>query len=98
MTLAASFLGGAKSRLLPPSIPFRFFAAAAMFHVLMWLAMLIGADAAVSFRGGPGPPLAGVHLLTLGVLTSTAIGASAQLLPVATRRPLAARWPIKLVF
>ena len=33
MTLAASFLGGAKSRLLPASIPFRFFAAAAAFHV-----------------------------------------------------------------
>jgi hypothetical protein len=98
MTLAASFLGGAQSRLLPASIPFRFFAAAAVFHVLMWLAMLIGANAAVSFRAGLGPALAGVHLLTLGVLTSTAIGASAQLLPVATRRPLAARWPIKLVF
>ena len=98
MTLAASFLGGAKSRLLPPSIPFRFFAAAALFHVLMWLAMLISANAAVNFRGGLGPALAGVHLLTLGVLTSTAIGASAQLLPVATRRPLAAQWPITLVF
>ncbi len=98
MILVASFLGGAKSRLLPPSIPFRFFAATAVFHVLMWLAMLIGANDAVSFRGGLGPALAGVHLLTLGVLTSTAIGASAQLLPVATRRPLAAQWPIKLVF
>jgi hypothetical protein len=27
-----------------PSIPFRFFAAAVGFHVLMWLALLIGAD------------------------------------------------------
>jgi hypothetical protein len=32
------------------------------------------------------------------VLTMTAIGAAAQLLPVATRRTLAAVWPIKLVF
>ena len=44
MTLAASFLGGAKSRLLPPSIPVRFFAVAAIFHVLMWLAIEMGDD------------------------------------------------------
>ncbi len=98
MTLAATFLGGAKSRLLPPSIPFRFFAAAAIFHVLMWLTLLAGADQATSFRGGPGPALVAVHLLTLGVLTTTAIGAAVQLLPVATRRALVAVWPIKLIF
>jgi len=98
MTLAASFLGGAKSRLLPASIPFRFFGAAAIFQLLMWLALLTSSYDATNFRGGLGPVLATVHFLTLGVLTSTAIGASAQLLPVATRRPLAAHWPIKLVF
>jgi len=98
MSVAATFLGGAKSRLLPPSIPFRFFAAAAGFHVLMWLALLIGAGQAISFRGGLGATLASVHLLTLGVLTTTAIGASVQLLPVATRRTLHAVWPIKLIF
>lgn len=98
MTLAATFLGGAKSRLLPASVPFRFFAAAALFHVLLWFTLLVAAEAVVGFRGGPGPGLAAVHLLTLGVLTVTAIGAAVQLLPVATRRSLAAVWPIKLVF
>lgn len=98
MSIAATFLGGAKSRLLPPSIPFRFFAAAAAFHVLMWLGLLIGADEAAGFRGGLGSTLAAVHLLALGVLVTTAIGASVQLLPVATRRALVAIWPIKLVF
>jgi len=98
MTLAATFLVGAKGRLLPASVPFRFFAAAATFHLLLWLLLLIGAGDAVSFQGGTGPALAAVHLLTLGMLTTTAIGASVQLLPVATRRPLAAAWPIKLVF
>lgn len=97
MTMAV-FLGGAKSRLLPMSVPFRFFAAAAAFHVLTWIALLAGADHATSFRGGLGPVLAAVHLLTLGVLTMTAAGAAVQLLPVATRRPLAAVWPIKLLF
>ena len=98
MTLAATFLGGAKSRLLPPSIPLRFFASAASFHVLMWIVLFIGAYQSASFRGGLGPTLAAVHLLTLGVLTTTAIGASVQLLPVATRRSLMAIWPIRLVF
>lgn len=98
MSVAATFLGGAKSRLLPASIPFRFFAAAAGFHVLMWLLLLTSAGQAISFRGGLGPALAAVHLLTLGVLTATAIGASVQLLPVATRRTLRAVWPIKLIF
>lgn len=98
MTLAATFLGGAKSRLLPPSIPFRFFAAAAAFYLLMWIALFIGASQATGFRGGSGPVLASIHLLTLGILTMTAVGASVQILPVATRRALAAVWPIKLIF
>jgi hypothetical protein len=98
MTVAASFLGGAKSRLLPASVPLRFFASAAIFHVLMWIVLFAGAEQATSYRGGAGPGLAAIHLLTLGVLTTTAIGASVQLLPVATRRALAAVWPIKLIF
>jgi hypothetical protein len=98
MNIAASFLGGAKSRLLPRSIPFRFFAAAAAFQVVMWLGLFIAASEAVDFQGGLGTTLASVHLLTLGVLTTTAIGASVQLLPVATRRTLHAVWPIKLIF
>jgi hypothetical protein len=98
LTLAATFLGGAKSRLLPASIPFRFFVAAAFFHLLMWLVLVTSAAQVTSFRGGPGPALAAVHCLTLGVLATTAIGASVQLLPVATRRALAVVWPIKLVF
>jgi hypothetical protein len=98
MTLAATFLAGAKSRLLPASIPFRFFAAAAVFHVAMWAVLLVGGAHLPGFHGGPGLVLAAVHLLTLGVLTTTAMGAAVQLLPVATRRALAAVWPIKLVF
>ncbi len=98
MSLAATFLGGAKSRLLPASIPFRFFAAAVGFHVLAWLGLLAAPEQAVGFRGGAGPALASLHALTIGVLVLTAIGASAQLLPVATRRPLAAIWPIRWVF
>src|SRR6516164_8695121 len=98
MTLAATFLSGAKSRLLPPSVPFRFFAAAALFHVLLWLVLLLAAGNATGFAGGLGPVLAATHLLTLGVLTTSAIGAATQILPVATRHALAAVWRVKLVF
>lgn len=93
---ASGFLGTAKSRLLPASVPFRFFVAATVCHVLLWGAVLFAASDFPRFRGGAGPALAAVHLLTLGVLTFTAVGAAVQLLPVATTRPLAAVWPIRL--
>ena len=98
MTSAGAFLGSAKSRLLPASVPFRFFVAAQACHILLWLALIIAAADFTRFRGGTGPALASVHLLTIGVLTLTAIGAAVQLLPVATVKPLAAVWPIRLAF
>ncbi|CAG0997058.1 hypothetical protein BURK1_02605 [Burkholderiales bacterium] len=86
--VAATFLAGAGSRLLPASIPFRFFGAAVVFHVIAWLAAMAGADGLPAFAGGLGWPLASLHAVTLGVLAMTAIGASLQLFPVATRRPI----------
>ena len=91
---AGTFLAGASSRLLPASIPFRYFGAAVVFHLFAWLALAAGADSLPRFAGGLGWPLAALHLVTLGVLAMTAIGASLQLLPVATRAPVASRrWP-----
>ena len=89
MSTAPGFLGGARNRLLPASIPFRFFATACVFHVLAWGLLLAAADEVIGFRGGLGWPLAVLHLLTLGVLVATALGASLQLLPVATGQPVA---------
>ncbi len=86
--LAAGFLAGATSRLLPASIPLRYFGAAAVFHLAAWLALAAGATGAPRFVGGLGWPLAALHLVTLGVLAMTAIGASLQLMPVATRQPV----------
>lgn len=88
---AGAFLAGAKNRLLPLSLPFRFFGAAVVFHVLAWVALLAAPEHAATFVGGLGWPLAALHLITLGVLAMTAIGASLQLLPVATRAGV--RWP-----
>jgi hypothetical protein len=98
MSAAGAFLGGAKSRLLPASIPLRFFGAAVLFHLLAWLALAAGAAVWASAPASLGWPLAALHLVTLGVLGMTALGAGAQLLPVATRQPapghrlLAALW------
>jgi len=96
--MPGSFLGGAKSRLLPASIPYRFFLAASGFHVLGWLVLLFGADELPGFVGGPGLVLSALHLITLGVLAMTAIGASFQLLPVVTRQPLSRVWPTRVTF
>jgi hypothetical protein len=85
-SIGAQFLGGAKSRLLPASIPMRFFGAAAAFHLLAWLALAASADEWLAAPTALGWPLAALHLLTLGVLGMTAMGAAAQLLPVATRQ------------
>src|SRR6202158_594122 len=91
---AGAFIAGAASRLLPPSIPFRFFGAAVAYHLLAWIALFAGAQGVPRFAGGLGWPLAALHLVTLGVLAMTAIGASLQLLPVATRQPVRSkRWP-----
>lgn len=86
MSVAAAFLGGAGGRLLPLGIPLRFSLAAAVYHVLAWLALVASAGKALSFGGGLGWPLATLHLFTLGVFGMTALGAAAQLLPVATRQ------------
>lgn len=96
--LAATFLGSAKNRLLPASIPFRYFASAVGFQMLAWLVLIFASDELPGFAGGPGLLLATLHLLTLGVLVTTVMGASYQLLPVATRKPLLRKWPTKLSF
>lgn len=87
MNATGAFLGGAKSRLLPASIPLRFFGAAVVFHLLAWLALAAGAQVWPAAPSALGWPLAALHLVTLGVLGMTALGAGAQLLPVATRQP-----------
>ncbi|MFT3820772.1 MAG: hypothetical protein QM750_24665 [Rubrivivax sp.] len=89
--VGGSFLSGAAGRLLPASVPFRYFGAATVFHLAAWVLLLVTADDWTGWRGGLGWPLAALHLVTLGTLVASAIGASLQLLPVATRQ--AVRWP-----
>jgi hypothetical protein len=92
------FANVARSRLLPMSVPFRYFGAAAAFQVLAWAALLAGARDVASFPGGLGWPFAALHLATLGVLVMAAIGATLQLLPVATRQPVRSVGAAKLVW
>lgn len=88
MAKGGTFLSGAKSRLLPVAVPFRYFGTAVAFQLLAWVCVIAGADLLPGFAGGLGWPLAALHAVTLGVLAMTAIGASVQLLPVATRQPI----------
>ena len=87
-----------RSRLLPMSLPFRYFGAAVACHAVAWGLLLASWKDVPSFAGGPGPLFAALHLLTLGVLAMSAIGATLQLLPVATRQPVRALWAVKLVW
>ena len=97
MRLASSgFIGTAKNRLLPVSIPFRFFGAAAVFHLVAWAVLLLNASNLVGFSAGPSPVLGALHALTLGVLVMTAMGASLQLLPVASMAPVAGGMAVDL--
>ncbi len=91
-------LGGAGQRLLPESIPLRFFGVAVFAHVMAWMALAWVAGDVAAFSGGPGPVLAAVHVLTLGVLLMTAMGASFQMLPVALGRLAPPVWACKATF
>ncbi|CAA7619440.1 hypothetical protein [Magnetospirillum sp. UT-4] len=92
------FMMGAEDRLLPPAIPFGFFAAAVLFHIAGWAALVAAAGQAPGFTGGLGPLVAGLHLITLGVLAMAAMGAAFQILPVATRRRLGPLWACRLTW
>ncbi|SCA55530.1 conserved membrane hypothetical protein [Candidatus Terasakiella magnetica] len=75
---------GAEQRLLPEWIPLSFFSFALICLPLGWLLLFIQADNIASFSGGFGPVLACLHMFSIGVVLSTAFGASMQMLPVAT--------------
>jgi len=92
------FANVARSRLLPMSLPFRYFGAAVAFQVAAWALLLAHARELGAFAGGLGPVFAALHLVTLGVLAMAAVGASLQLLPVATRQPVRAQWAAKLAW
>ncbi len=95
--IGSNFLSGANSRLLPYSIPFRFFACAVFFYTLFWVVLFFNGDDITSYTIGSGPILSMIHLATLGVLTMTVIGASLQLLSVATRRAFKRFWVCRLL-
>lgn len=84
MTIGTGFSpASAHQRLLPEAIPLRFFGTAVLGQAGAWGAIVIVADAVPFYAGGPGPVAAAFHLLTIGVLLATAMGASLQMLPVA---------------
>ncbi len=92
------FPPGARSRLLPMSLPFRHFGAAALFPLPAWALLYYFPGEFISFSGGLGPFFAALHLVTLGALAMAAMGASVQLLPVATRQPVRSVGAAKLAW
>jgi hypothetical protein len=97
---AGAFTAGARSRLLPASVPLRYFGAAVLFHAFAW-ALLFAYPAELerfAAYGGLGPALAALHLVTLGVLAMTAVGATLQLFPIATRQAVRSVVAARLVW
>jgi hypothetical protein len=92
------FASVSRSRLLPMSLPFRYFGAAAAFQLAAWAMLFASARDFASFAGGLGPVFGALHLATLGVLAMSAIGATLQLLPVATRQPVRSLGAVKLLW
>ncbi|EKV27593.1 hypothetical protein C882_1439 [Caenispirillum salinarum AK4] len=89
-------LAGAEQRLLHPSVPVAFFGLATLAHLGFWL-LLAWLPERAAVIGGPGPGLAAVHMLTVGVLAAAAVGAVLQILPVTTMQtapPLWAGWAL----
>lgn len=97
MTSLAGMMMGAQQRLLPFWIPYRFFLAATVFHLVAWVMLGLAAGDVAGYRGGPGPLLGMLHAVTLGVLAMAAVGASLQILPVVTGQAMAAPWPAEVV-
>lgn len=84
-------LAGAEQRLLHPSVPAAFFGLATLAHIGFWLLLALLPEQ-VMVLGGPGPGLAAVHLLTVGVLVATVVGAVLQILPVTTMQAAPPAW------
>lgn len=84
-------LAGAEQRLLHPSVPVAFFSMAAVAHLMFWSLLALLPEQAMMI-GGPGVGLAAVHVLTVGVLVATAVGAVLQILPVTTLQTAPPVW------
>jgi len=85
---------GAEQRLLPEWIPLSFFSFALLCLPLGWAFLILQADVITTFEGGFGPVAATLHTFTIGVILSTAFGASMQMLPVATGGNLKSPTPV----
>lgn len=85
-------LGGAAQRLLHPGVPVLFFGTATITHIIAWVLLAMAAPDVVGGWGGPGPALAALHALAVGVVLMTVVGASLQILPVVTMQSAPPAW------
>lgn len=91
-------LGGAAQRLLHPIVPGALFGFAVLAHVAAWLLLGWAAPEVIAGQGGPGPALAAVHAVAVGVLLPTVAAAVMQILPVATLQGAPPAWIGLIVF
>jgi len=70
-------------RLLTERIPIQFFCLALVSHVLFWLGLGLRSEEVMGYYSADWSVLSVLHVLTVGVLLTVALGASLQMLPVA---------------
>ncbi len=80
-------LGGADRRLLSPLFPILAVSVVSVALVGAWAVLAVDPASALAVTGGPGPGLAALHMLTLGVLLMTVVLVVPQILPVVTMCP-----------
>jgi hypothetical protein len=87
-------LGGAERRLLPLAFPLGAVTLVSLSLMTAWGLLALWPDAPATLLGGPGPGLAALHAVTLGVLVMTVILVVPQILPVVTMQDTPATWAL----
>lgn len=80
-------LAGAERRLVSAPVPPLAVTVIGLALTAGWLLLAVTPEAALTVTGGPGPGLAALHLLTLGVLGMAVVLVVPQILPVVTMVP-----------
>jgi hypothetical protein len=85
-------------RLLSERIPVQFFGLALLAHLVFWLGLGLRGEEVLTYYTGNWAVLSVLHVLTVGVFLTVALGASLQMLPVALTMNAPKSFPCDLVF
>ncbi|MCF8479693.1 MAG: hypothetical protein K9H25_04620 [Rhodospirillum sp.] len=91
-------LGGAERRLLPLAFPLIAVTLVSLSLTTAWGVLVVWPETPFTLLGGPGPGLAAIHAVTVGVLVMTVILVVPQILPVITMQDTPSAWVLAPVY